>query len=198
MTVNPGAAPGDLASLLQASSAGIETEKELVLSGLATSRGRTAASLVPPQQQAWFPLVQLAPAALFFGLWSWDRRRRYLETHPDVLLRRRARRALHRQWRILERAARAEDAPRFAAAAVSALRVACAPHYPAEPRALVGCDVLPLLSEAERTGRAGQVVRRFFAVTDATCFGNATPNAADLLPLRADLEGVLEQLEQKL
>ena len=182
----------------QASPAGVEAEKELELSGLAATRGRTAASLVPPQQQAWFPLVQLAPAAVFFGLWSWDRRRRYLESHPDVPLRRRARRALHRQQRILHRAARAADAPRFAAAAVDAMRAACAPHYPAEPRALVGCDVLPILSEAERSGRAGEVVRRFFAVTDAARFGTATPNPAELLPLQPDLDRVLQRLEEKL
>jgi len=198
VTVKPGAARGDFASLLLAGSAGGGLEKELVLSSLAASRRRIAASLVPPQQQAWFPFVQLAPATCFFGLWSWDRRRRYLEQHPDVLLRRRARRALRRQRRVLQRAARAADAPRFAAAAVSAMRVACAPHYPAEPRALVGADVLPLLSEPDRSGRPGEVVRRFFAVTDATRFGTAPPNAADLLPLQPDLERVLQQLEERL
>jgi len=199
VTVKPGAAPGDLASLMQTNPAGVEPEKELALSGLVVSRGRTASSLVPPQQQAWFPLVQLAPAVAFFGLWRWDRRRRYLEKHPHIILRRRARRALRRQWRILRRAARAADGRRFAAAAVNAMRVACAPHYPAEPRALVGCDVLALLPEAERFGRAGEVVRRFFALTDATRFGPvAPPNAADLLPLQSDLDRVLQQLEEKL
>jgi hypothetical protein len=183
---------------LQAGTAGGEWEKELALSGLAVSRGRSAASLVPPQQQAWFPFVQLAPAAAFFGLWSWDRRRRYLETHPEVVRRRRARRALRRHWRAVRRAARATDAPRFAAAAVSAMRVACAPHYPAEPRALVGGDVLPLLPETERAGRGGDTVRRFFAVTDATEFSTARPNAAELFRLQPDLERVLQQLEQKL
>jgi hypothetical protein len=142
--------------------------------------------------------MQLAPAAFFFGLWNWDRRRRYLERHPDILLRRRARRALRRQRRILQRAVRAADAPRFAAAAVTAMRVACAPRYPAEPRALVGADVLPLLPEPDRTGRPGEVVRRFFAVTDATRFGTAAPNPADLLPLQPDLERVLQQLEERL
>jgi hypothetical protein len=198
VTVTPGAYPVDAAALAQAPTTSGEPEKELVLSSLAASRGRTAASLVPPQQQAWFPLMQLAPAAFFFGLWNWDRRRRYLEQHPDILLRRRARRALHRQRRSLQRAARAADAPRFAAAAVSAMRVACAPHYPAEPRALVGADILPLLPEPDRSGRPGEVVRRFFDVTDATCFGTGAPNATDLLPLQPDLERVLQQLEDKL
>jgi hypothetical protein len=198
VTVKPGVVPGDISSLLQAGSAGDEPEKELVLSDLAASRGRTASNLVPPQKQAWFPLVQLAPALVFFGIWSWDRRRRYLEAHTDIVLRRRARRALRRQRHVMQRAARAADAPRFATAAVNAMRVACAPHYPAEPRALVGGDVLPLLSESERSGRGGEVVRRFFAVTDATLFGTAAPNTADLLPLEPDVERILQELEQKL
>jgi hypothetical protein len=198
VTVNPGATPADLTALTQPVSTAGQPEQELVLHGLAASRGRTAASLVPPQQQAWFPLMQLAPAAFFFGLWNWDRRRRYLEHHPDILLRRRARRALRRQRRILQHAARAADAPRFAAAAVTAMRVACAPRYPAEPRALVGADILPLLPEPDRSGRPGEVVRRFFTVTDAARFGTAPPNPADLLPLQPDLERVLQQLEEKL
>jgi hypothetical protein len=198
VTVQPGAAPADFQALLRPVSTAGEPDKELVLCGLAASRGRTAASLVPPQQQAWFPLIQLAPAAAFFGLWNWDRRRRYLEQHPDILLRRRARRALRHQWRILRRAARAADGPRFAAASVSALRVACAPHYPAEARALVGADVLPLLPESDRAGRPGEIVRRFFDVTDATDFSTAPQHPADLLPLQPELERVLQHLEEKL
>ena len=196
--VNPGATPADLAALTQSGLAAGQPEPELVLHGLPPSRGRTATSLVPPQQQAWFPLIQFAPAACFFGLWCWDRRRRYLEHHPDILLRRRARRALRRQRRILQRAARAADAPRFAAAAVGAMRVACAPHYPAEPRALVGADILPLLPEPDRSGHPGEVVRRFFTVTDASRFGTTLPNPADLLPLQPDVERLLQQLEEKL
>ena len=198
VTVQPSVVAADFPALTQAASTANGAEKELVLRGLARSRGRTAYSLVPPQQQAWFPLMQLAPAAAFFGLWNWDRRRRYLEQHPDVMLRRRARRALRRQWRILRRAAQTADAPRFAAAAVSALRVACAPHYPAEPRALVGADVLPLLPEPDRSGRAGEVVHRFFKVTDASNFSTASTNPAELLPLQSDLERVLQQLEARL
>ena len=198
VTVKPGAVQADFATLLRAASLSAQPDKALTLSSLAASRGRAAASLLPPQQQAWFPLVQLAPAAVFFGLWQWDRRRRYFEAHPEVLLRRRARRALRRQRRVLQRAARAADAPRFAAAAVNAMCVASAPHYPAEPRALVGADVLPLLPELERSGRAGEVVRRFFAVTDAERFGTATPPAPELLLLRSDLDRILQELEARL
>jgi hypothetical protein len=198
VTVATGSVTGDFASLQDAAKVEGPPEKQLTLSGLAPARGRTAASLVPPQERAWFPLVQLAPAAGFLGLWSWDRRRRYLEAHPDVVLRRRARRALRRHWRAARRAARAADAARFGTAAVNALRVACAPHYPAEPRALVGGDVLQLLPEGERLGRSGEVVRRFFAVTDASEFSTAKPNDAELLRLEPELEGVLQQLERKL
>jgi hypothetical protein len=78
------------------------------------------------------------------------------------------------------------------------MRVACAPHYPAEPRALVGGDVLPLLPEPDRFGRPGEVVRRFVEVTDATDFSTTTPHPADLLPLQPDLDRVLQQLEDRL
>jgi hypothetical protein len=142
--------------------------------------------------------MQLAPGAAFLGLWGWDRRRRHLEKHPDILLRRRARRVLHREWRALRRAARAGDAPRFADAAFNALRVACAPHYPAEPRALVGSDVLSLLPEPDRAGRAGDVVRRVFAVADASRFGTTSADATALLARQSDLENVLQQLEERL
>jgi hypothetical protein len=194
VTVQRGAVAGDLAALLHTSEK--KVDKEPVLSGLASSPGRTATSLVPLQRQAWFPLVQLAPAAAFLGLWNWDRRRRYLEQHPEILLRRRARRALRRQKRALRRAARNNDAQGFASAAVNAMRVACAPHYPAEPRALVGGDIIDVLQEApsERT----ELVRRFFAITDASRFATTAPDASKLLDQQVQIDQLLEQLEARL
>jgi hypothetical protein len=201
LTVTPGAAPGDLQALRQPDAAPAGEEKELTLSGLAAAPGLSAASLVPVQQRAWFRLVQLAPAAAFFGLWGWARRRRFLERHPEILLCRRARRALRRERRLLRRAARAGDGPGFARAGVSALRVACAPHYPAEPRALVGADVIELLPRTgQRLGssRAGEVVRRFFSITDAAEFSATHTDTAQLLTLQPELEGLLEDLEKQL
>jgi hypothetical protein len=260
VTVTSGPIPADAHLLLQT---GLDaSEKEPVLSGLAPSPGRTARSLVPVQQNRWFPFLQLLPAAAFLGLWNWDRRRRYLEHHPDIVLRRRARRALRREWRTLRQAARIGDVESFAMASVNAMRVACAPHYPAEPRALVGSDVLQVLSEPtfheperrsptrcdpntrqdagsetgapitlmrrHRTAQASadpgngepipnyapsfqahedrpnnwdktsEVVRRFFAVTDATRFDTDTPDSRELLSLQQELEGVLEELEARL
>jgi len=197
VTVNPGSTPSESLALVQAVPAP-EGEKDSRLSGLAPFPGRTVRSLVPAQQRPWFLLVQLLPAAAFIGLCLWDRRRRYLEQHPDVLRRRRARRALRRNWRTAREAAHARDASGFAAAAVNAMRVACAPHYPAEPRALVGSDVLALIPHTGGSGSPDQLVRRFFAVTDASQFATVVPDATELLALQPDLERVLQQLEARL
>ncbi len=201
VTVEPSAAGADLAALQQPDVGTAEAQSEPGLSPLASAPGLAAASLVPVQRRPWFSLLQLAPAAVFAALWAWDRRRRFLEQHPEVILRRRARRALRREWRALRRAARAGDAPRFANAAVAALRVACAPHFPAEPRALVGADVLPLLPpDGALPGehRPIEVVRRFFALTDAARFGPAVVDTRQLMALRPELEQVLQRLEERL
>lgn len=195
ITVHAGATPANTAAVLQANSAQTAPEKEPVLSGLATSPGLAAGSLLPLEQQLWFPLIQMAPATALLGLWSWDRRRRFLEQHPEVVLRRRARRALHRERRILRRAARRRDEERFARAAINAMRVGCAPHYPAEARALVGADILAILAEGDREGTPGGVVRRFFAATDKARFAAADSNGEQLIALKPQLEQVLELLE---
>jgi hypothetical protein len=213
VTVHSGEIPADFATLVKTNAASHDAD-EPVLSSLAATPGWTG-TLMPLQTSPWFPVVQLLPAGAFFGLWSWDRRRRYLEQHPDVVLRRRARRALRRERRALRRAARERDASRFAGAAVNAMRVACAPHYPAEPRALVGSDVLQLLGSNGETSptngdtsrsphpgstasRAAEVVRRFFNVSDASRFATAPTDTAGLLALQPELEDVLNQLEARL
>jgi hypothetical protein len=198
VTVLPGASPADLQALQQANSDTGPAEKEPVLSGLALRPGFAPGSLVPLQRRAWFPFLQLIPAAAFLALWTWDRRRRYLELHPEVLLRRRARRALRRERRALHRAARSGDAPRFASAAINALRVVCAPHYPAEPCALVGSDVLAVLPDPDRSGPAGEVVRRFFLHADAARFAIEPVEITGLLRLQPELESVLTKLEASL
>jgi hypothetical protein len=196
VTVQPGPGGADLRVLQQSDRGPGEAEKEPGLSGLAPAPGLAAATLAPVQRRLWFALVQLAVAAAFLGLWAWDRRRRFLEQHPEVVLRRQARRALRRQWRALGRAARAGDARRFADAAVAAMQAACAPYYPAEPRALVCADVLPLLGDLA-AGPAG-VARRFFALTDAARFGPSGADAKELLALQPELEKVLQYLERRL
>lgn len=194
--VLPSTTPLDVAALAQTNEPASASEKEPKLSGLAVNPGRTMASMVPVQRQVWFPLMQLSPAIVLAALWGWDRRRRFHEAHPEVMLRRRAKRALHREWAAARKAAALGDTSRFAACAVSAMRVACAPHYPAEPRALVSTDVVPLLLESDRN--ATTVVRQIFAAADAERFAEQPEPAKDLLALRADVDRVLTQLEAKL
>jgi hypothetical protein len=161
------------------------------------------ASLTPLGQRSFFPLVQVTPAAVLIGLWAWDRRRRYLERHPDILLRRRARRALRREIRKADRAVRAGDAGEFAASAVNAMRVACAPHVPADSGALVGSDVLAILrrpagASSSLPETAFALVRRFFDATDATRFANRSEATRELLSLRPELDVVFNELEARL
>ncbi len=198
ITVTPGTTAIDSQMLAEANAASAADETKLSLSALAMTPGRGAGSLVPLQQRRWFLLLQPLPVFGFAGLWAWDRRRRFLEQHPDILLRRRARRALRRQRRALQKAVRARDSLRFANVAVSAMRVACAPHYAAEPRALVCRDVLDLLGETERAGRVGEVIRRFFTVADASIFSATGTDGNGLLSLQPELERVLEELEARL
>ncbi len=148
-------------------------EKEPVLSELATTPGAKIASLTPLQQRWWFAALQLIPAAALGGLWAWDRRRRFLEQHPEVVLKRRARRGLARQLRLARSAAGARDGTGFVTAGAEALREACAPHSAANPAALVCADVLHELPETERSGRSGEMIRRFFAAADAFAFSAA-------------------------
>ena len=209
LQILPATRPADLNALTKAASANTNREPEPVLSGLATAPGLSSSTLVPLQQRAWFPLIQALPAAAFLALWGWDRRRRFYEQHPNVLLRRRAKRALRRERRKLGRVARAGDQQRFAMTAINCLRIACAPHYPAQPAALVGTDILQVLPEAERSGQSGEVIRRFFHSTDAALFSahgdtNSTGSVvsaeqpSNLLALRPQLEAVLQILEDKL
>jgi hypothetical protein len=192
-----GLATAEAQALAQAAAATTNNIK-LKLSGLAAAPGRAATSLIPLQLRGGFWWAQAVPLVGFTGLWFWDRRRRFFALHPEILVRRRAKRALRRERVVLQKAAQAGDALRFAQVAVTALRVACAPHFPAIPRALVGRDVLELFEDNARHGRTGEVVRQFFAVTDATQFSPTAAEASALLKLQPELEVVLNELEARL
>jgi hypothetical protein len=198
VTVLPGTATAaDLLALIQADATDKAPEEEPVLSGLSANPG-LAGGLAPTQQRGWFPLLHLLPAGALLGLWFWDRRRRFLEQHPGIVIRRRALRVLRHERRALERAATMRDSARFAQVAVNAMKVAVAPHYPAEPRALVGTDVLAMLPESERSGRGGQTVRKLFSREDELCFAARQVDTSELLELRPEIVGVLDHLEARL
>jgi hypothetical protein len=186
----------DQTLMLSESASGPEPKSGL--SKLAQTAGWTAGSLGPLQLRGWFPLVQLAPALGFCGLWFWDRRRRFLEQHPEIVRRRQARRALRRELRLLEQNAGTGDAVSFVRHAIHAMQVASAPHYPAAPRALVCGDVLQMLTAAERAGTAGGTVRRFFAAADAAAFANSTGTQTGLIAEKSALKEILLKLEARL
>ncbi len=177
----------------------LKTAAPLKLSSLAPAPGKAVTSLKPLQLRGWFIGLQLLPVLGFLALWRWDRRRRFLEAHPDLVRRLQARRALRRVKRRWQQAVVARDAASFVRHAADAMRIAVSPHLPADPQALVCADVLAQLDEAgsDRNRRLAQTVRMIFAVTDARFA--VTPQAqADLLVLRAEVADVLQQLEEKL
>jgi hypothetical protein len=174
-----------------------KTNAPLRLSALASAPGKSVDSLKPLELRAWFLCLQLAPLAGFLALWQWDRRRRYLEAHPEIVRRNEARRALRRERKQLQKAALAGDAAAFAEHAARAMNIAVAPHYPANPRAMVGGDVLAQLDESSRNGTSGETVKRIFAATDGQFAGR--PQALPELPvLQSGVDMVLEQLEERL
>jgi hypothetical protein len=142
--------------------------------------------------------VQIFPVLVFCGLWFWDRRRRHLEQHPEIVRRREARRALRRELRLLEQNADAGDAVNFVRRGVHALQIVSAPHYPAAPRALVCGDVLPILTAPERAGKSGEIVRRFFSAADAAAFATVSETQTGLLAEKSALKATLSKLEARL
>jgi hypothetical protein len=198
ITVTSGGQPANEEPPVVVAENPFEPEKKLALSKLAQSPGRTTGSLVPLQLRGWFPLIQLIPALGFCGLWFWDRRRRFLELHPEIVRRRRARRELRHIKRSLKHAADNGDTSGFMRGAVSAMQIVCAPHFPAEPRALVCGDVLEILSATERRERAGETVRRFFSAADAASFAVDPQSDVELLAQQSGLEETLAKLEARL
>ena len=187
-------------SLAAIESAGTDRSppRKLTLSGLVTRPGKSVSSLEPLQARGWFGAVQVSPIFLFGGLWWRERRRQYLERHPEVVRRRQARRQLRRVKRRLRRAAQAGAATDFTQLGVSALQIACAPHFPAEPRALVCGDVMDVLDAEERRGQTGDIVRQFFAAANVRNFSGATQGDGQLLGLEQGLETILVKLEARL
>ena len=165
---------------------------------LAKESGPGRKTLRPLQWQPGFIVAEAGVLAAILGLWLWDRRRRHLLAHPEILMRRRAIRALGRARRALRRAVEAGDTAFFVESGVAAMRVISAPHYPAEPQALVCSDVLRLLGQDEAGGESAGVARRIFAAADAARFDTQTPALEGLMDLAPGLDRLLEQLEARL
>ena len=169
----------------------------LKLSDPAPTPGKIATSLKPPQLRATLMCLQMLPLLGLLALWQWDCRRRFLEAHPEIVRRRQARRALRRKKRELEKAFASGDAKAFCEHAANAMSIAVAPHYPANPQALVCADVLAQLEIAERDGNAGTTVRKIFAAADSQ-FAATNRTSTDSLALKSSVEALLQTLEEKL
>lgn len=198
VTVLPDATHTNPVAAIQIAASNREPPRQLTLSRLSREPGRSVATLRPLQEQGWFLALQLLPVLVFGGLWAWERRRRYREQHPEVVRRCVARRELRRAKRQLHRAARAGATVEFTRCGVSALQIVCAPHYPAEPRALVCADILAVLPAEERQGSMGELVRRLFAAANATRFSSDAVPPGDLLGLMPGLNSALLKLEARL
>jgi hypothetical protein len=169
----------------------------LKMSALELSPGKTTASLMPLQLQRWFVVLQLLPALGLIALWRWDERRRFLEAHPEIVRRRQARQALRREQRQLNKARNEGDGDKFIQHAAAAMRVAVAPHFPAEARALVGADVLSQLEDTATDHRLAATVRTVFAAADAQ-YAVKNDTIVDLATLSTEVDLVLKKLEAKL
>ena len=167
------------------------------LSSLAPAPGKSVPRLTPLQLRSWFVAIQLLPVAGFCLLWQWDRHRRFLEAHPEIVRRRKARRDLRRKKFELQKAAAAGDPEGFIQLSAAAMRIAVAPHYPADPQALVGIDVLAQLDTASQNGRAAEIVKEIFAAADRR-FSAQAKAPSEWLALNTDVEAVLAQLEARL
>jgi hypothetical protein len=196
VTVKPGLAGKDIQALVRSDRLVPKPEEQLTLASLAAAPGRRMQHLYPFQQRGWFLVLQLVPLAVMIGLWRWDARRRYFEQNPGELLRLKARRALRKERRALRKAAREGDATAFADRAISAMRVACAPHYPAEPRALVGSEIVQVLGD-DKAG-AARVVRDVFNLADSSRYTVARAELKSLLTRQPEIEEAIEELEARL
>ncbi|MFO1488942.1 MAG: hypothetical protein U1F65_10730 [Verrucomicrobiota bacterium] len=198
VTVQPNGAISRAEASVLWSMRGVEPSRRKSLTDFQKTPGRPVGSLQPIQTRSWFPVVPIAPVLGLLGLWQWGRHRRHLELHPEIARRRKARRELRKARRRLNQTAAAGDVAGFRDGAINALRIAVAPHYPAEPRALVAADVLEQLPAEVRQGASGEWVRQCFAQSDAAAFGGRTVAGEDLISRRTELDQVLTRLEARL
>jgi hypothetical protein len=197
ITVSSGAGVLAASQIVQAIEKETNGEPQLALSTIAVSPGKASTSLEPLQGNAWFIGFQGLPAACLIGLWAFERNRRYLQEHPEVVLKRRARKDLRPEKKRIAAAQAKHDSAGFLNAAASALRIACSPHFPAHPRALVARDVLEVLGADEHASHA-EIVRNIFAEADAAAFSGRTTTNGELLGKAHELLALIRKLEEKL
>jgi len=173
-------------------------ENPLSLTALAEHPGHDYSSLKALQQQTWFHLLQLLPASLLTGLWLRARYQHHQKAHPELAVRRRARRALRRHMRSLRRASRRRDGPAFATAATNALREVCAPQISAHPSALTSQDVLRILPKDADLPENTAAILHLFSASDHRRFHPQPPPIDSLCALESDTERIIRVLKRQL
>jgi hypothetical protein len=175
-----------------------DTDATPTLGGLMETAAGTNRALDPVQTHGWFLALQLVPAVALAALWAWDRRRRFLEDHPELVRRRRARRAMQRELKLARQAAHAGDAAGYLRAAANALREGSAPHTEANPAAFVARDVVHELPHTVAVGEDGALVQKLFAELDAARITGRFPGREELLRHHAGVERLAQRLEERL
>jgi hypothetical protein len=169
----------------------------LKLSALVKFSGKTIPDLQPPQKRFGLIAVQILPLYLLFLLWRWDERKRFMEAHPEIVRKQKAKRDLRCERKRLQQAVMQNDAEKFVVHAANAMSIAVAPHFPADARAMVCGDVLSQFSVQEQNGKIGKTISKIFAAADLR-FSCSKSTPPDLSALKSDVELVLKQLEEKL
>lgn len=202
ITVKPPPPGTDPMAAQLAAAAWMEEEeqkaKELKLAPLTDEPGSSVNDLAPRQGDLGFLTVQFLPVLGIAALWGWDRRRRFLEHHPDIVIRRRARRAVRRHLRRARRAAASGDAQQFLSDTLAALREASAPTERAHPLALTCRDVVQDLPTVGLNGESRDLVVQLFDVADGRRFGGKGVNELELLKLHDQAERLLTEWVERL
>lgn len=173
-------------------------ERGLILTGLSETMGNVAYTLTPLQDQVWFIALQLLPALAIFGIWAAHRRKQYLTEHPEVLLKRRARRALRKHRRAMSAAAHASADKEYIHAAITALSEVSAPQLQAQAQALVCADVLNYLHMHDLDGDATSVVQQLFKAADSLRYAGKPPEDFSCSQMDPKIQSILDQLKARL
>lgn len=188
----------ETASVQTPGSAEAPSERGLILTGLSETMGNHVVTLTPLQDRLWFICLQMVPALTILGIWVADRRKRYLKEHPEVLLKRRARRALRKHRRAMNAAAHDNASTQYIRAAVTALSEISAPQLQAKAHALVCADILEYLHMHGLNGEATSVVQRLFKAADTLRYAGKPPEDFSCSQMDPQIQSVLDQLKARL
>ena len=164
------------------------------MTGLEEKPGRWVRSLGPVLGARWFVQFQAVPPVLLLLLWLWRRRREHLAANPQIIRRRRARRAAGRALAEARTAAGRGDSQGFLRAGAGALREAASPLDSARAESLTRDEVLRLLNGDPH---AAEVARRVLDSVEAANYSSAGAAKIECDALLPDLERAVQTLARR-